>query len=310
MISLGAKFVKSAIRLVTFKYRRKQASVSRNVRVKPRPYVCPKGFNHTVEVYGGVKVERLVPQTVKGDEVILHFHGGGGAMGMDGLFYRKVAEKYAKSCNLEVISIDYETGEEVVQPSFIDDCFCAYQELIKHGLSADKIIAVGDSMGANLMLATFLKCLGAGLPLPKAAVSVCAFADCTASGESYRKNCYKDPMYALPLYMSADKYADRLRRVPVYIGDCDPSDPYMSPAFADYKGFPPMLIVVGDCEVDESDSDMIYKRALEAGVKVEYKKYKGMFHDFLYIAPFIKESKKAWRDIADFICKSTEKGIK
>lgn len=303
MISLGARAVKSAIRFFTFKYRRKQASISRNVRVKSRPYVCPKGFIHTVEVYGGVKVEKLVPQVVGSEDVILHFHGGGGAIGTDGLFYRKVAQKYAKNCGLEVYSIDYKTGEEVVQPTFSDDCFCAYKALIESGIAADRIIAVGDSMGANLMLATCLKARDEGLPLPKALVSVCAFADCTASGESYRKNCHKDPMYALPLYMSADKYADRLRRVPVYIGDCDPRDPYISPAFGNFSGFPRMLVVVGDCEVDESDSDAIYLRAVEAGVKVEYKKYKGMFHDFLYIVPFIRESKKAWRDIAEFISK-------
>ena len=73
---------------------------------------------------------------------------------------------------------------------------------------------------------------------------------------------------------------------------------------SDYTGFPEMMIVVGDCEVDESDSDMIYLRAVEAGVEVEYKKYKGMFHDFLYVVPFLKESKQAWRDIEKFIAEA------
>ncbi len=304
MISLGARFVKSAIRLFTFKYRRKQASVSRNIRVKPRPYKFPEDLNHTVEYFNGVKVQILSPENPSRDKIILHFHGGGGAIGMDGLFYRLVAQKYAKISGLTVYSIDYSTGLDKVHPSFLNDCYAAYTGLIDSGIAPENIIAVGDSMGANLMLAVCLKARDEGKPLPKALISVCAFADCTASGESYRKNCHKDPMYALPFYMSADKYADRLRRLPAYIGDCDPRDPYISPAFADYRGFPKMLVIVGDCEVDESDSDMIYLRAVEAGVEVEYKKYKGMFHDFLYAVPFLKESKQAWRDIEKFIAEA------
>lgn len=304
MISLGARIVKSAIRLFTFKYRRRQMSLSRNLRIKPRGYTCPKGFEYSVQIFNGVKVEQLIPLGQKQDTVILHFHGGGGAIGMDGLFYRLVAQKYAKISGLTVYSIDYSMGLDKVHPSFLNDCYAAYTGLIDSGIAPENIIAVGDSMGANLMLSVFLKARDEGLAMPRAAVSVCAYADCTASGESYRKNCHKDPMYALPFYMSADKYADRLRRLPAYIGDCDPRDPYISPAFADYKGFPKMLVVVGDCEVDESDSDMIYLRAVEAGVEVEYKKYKGMFHDFLYVVPFLKESKQAWRDIEKFIAEA------
>ena len=307
MISLGARIVKSAIRLYTFKYRRRQMSLSRNLRIKPRGYTCPKGFEYSVQIFNGVKVEQLIPLGQKQDTVILHFHGGGGAIGMDGLFYRLVAQKYAKISGLTVYSIDYSTGLDKVHPSFLNDCYAAYMGLIDSGIDPQNIIAVGDSMGANLMLAVCLKARDEGKPLPKALISVCAFADCTASGESYRKNCHKDPMYALPYYMSADKYADRLRRVPPYVGQCDASHPYISPAFGDFSGFPEMMIVVGDCEVDESDSDMIYSRAVEAGVRAEYKKYKGMFHDFLYMIPFIKESKKAWKDIAAFISQVKDK---
>ena len=181
MISLGARFVKSAIRLFTFKYRRKQASVSRNIRVKPRPYKFPEDLNHTVEYFNGVKVQILSPENPSRDKIILHFHGGGGAIGMDGLFYRRVAEKYARISNTKVYSIDYRTGKEVVQPSFLDECFLAYKGLLVSGLKGEDIVAVGDSMGANLMLAVCLKARDEGKPLPKALISVCAFADICAA---------------------------------------------------------------------------------------------------------------------------------
>lgn len=301
MTSFLGGLVKAAIRVYTFKYRRKQASISRNIKIKPRGYKCPERFDYRVITINGVKVEILSPKGYKKDNIILQFHGGGAVMDMSSLFYRKVAEKYADEAGVAVFSIDYEAGRDKVHPSLLNDCFNAYKGLLESGIKSENIIAVGDSMGANLMLATCFKARDNGLPLPDALVSICAFLDNTASGESYFTNAHKDPMYALPFYMSKERYSDRLRRVPPYVGVADPEDPYLSPVFGNFKDFPPMLIVCGEIEVDESDSAMLYMAAKKDGVKAKYNKYKGMFHDFLYMAPFLKESKKAWKDISEFI---------
>lgn len=301
MTSFLGGVVKAAIRAYTFKFRRKQASVSRNIKIKQREYKCPERFFFEVKRFNGVKVDILSPKGYSGDKIILQFHGGGAVMDMSSLFYRKVAEKYADLTGVAVYSIDYEADRDKVHPSLLIDCFNAYKGILASGIKAENIVAVGDSMGANLMLATCFKARDEGLPLPKALVSVCAFIDNTAGGESYFVNSHKDPMYALPFYMSAEKYADRLRRVPPYVGNADPKDPYLSPAFGNFRNFPPILIICGAIEVDESDSAMLYEAAKRDGVNVKYNKYAGMFHDFLYIAPFIKESKIAWKDIKDHI---------
>lgn len=301
MTSFLGGFVKAAIRLYTFKYRRKQASLSYNLKIKPRDYKCPKELDHTVKEYGGVKVEILAPKNYRGNKITLQFHGGGAVNDMRDGFYRKTAERYVKVTGLAVYSIDYEAGRDKVHPSLLYDCFNAYKGLLESGIKPENIAAVGDSMGANLMLATCLKARDEGLPLPCALVSICGFLDNTASGQSYFVNAHKDPMYALPFYMSKETYSVRLRRIPPYAGNTDLKDPYLSPAFGNFKDFPPVLIVCGAIEVDESDSAMLYSAAKRDGVKVKYNKYAGMFHDFLYIAPFIKESKAAWKDTAEFI---------
>ena len=306
MTSFPGRLVKAAIRLYTFKFRRKQASVSRNIKIKNRKYNCPERFIYKVGTFRGVKVESLCPKRYNGDKIILQFHGGGAVMDMSSLFYRKVAEKYADLTGLAVYSIDYEAGRDKVHPSLLYDCFNAYKGLLESGIKPENIAAVGDSMGANLMLATCLKARDEGLPLPCALVSICGFLDNTASGQSYFVNAHKDPMYGLPFYMSKETYSVRLRRIPPYAGNTDLKDPYLSPAFGNFKDFPPVLIVCGAIEVDESDSAMLFKAASRDGVKVKYNKYPGMFHDFLYIAPFIKESKAAWKDIINFILKCFE----
>ena len=301
MTSFLGVIVKAAIRLYTFKYRRKQASLSYNIKVKPRSYKCPERFDHTIKEFNGIKVEMLVPKGYDGDKMILHFHGGGAVMDMSSLCYRKIAEKYADLTGRAVYTVDYAAGREKVHPSLLNECFSAYEGILASGIKPENTVAVGDSMGANLMLATCLKARDNGLPLPAALVPICGFLDCTSKGDSYFTNAHKDPMYALPFYMSAKKYADRLRRVPPYAGNSDLKDPYLSPAYGDFAGFSPTLIICGAIEVDESDSAALYAAMKRDNTDAEYKKYEGMFHDFLYVAPFLKESKEAWGDVADFI---------
>ncbi len=304
MTSFSARVVKSIIRLYTFPYRRKHMSLSRSLKYKKREYKVPKDFDYSIENYNGIRVEKLMPKDKKSDKIILQFHGGGAVMDMSNGFYRKVAEKYSLITGLSVFTIDYNAGKDKVHPSLLEDCFAAYTGLVDSGINPDDIIATGDSMGGNLMLATCLKLRDEKRQLPKALIAISSFLDNTLTGDSYRKNCYTDPMYALPRYQSYKKYGHLIRRKVPYFANCNPQDPYVSPAFGDYEDFPPVMIICGDCETDESDSDMLFERLKRADVKVDYKKYKGMFHDFLYFAPFIKESKKAWLDIKNFANKN------
>ena len=62
-----------------------------------------------------------------------------------------------------------------------------------------------------------------------------------------------------------------------------------------------MFIQFGEDETSESDNDILYEKALKSGVKVKLTKYYGMWHDFQYITPFLKESKRAWREIGEFL---------
>ena len=302
MTSFAAGAVKVALRLVTFPYRLNQRSLSRNVKYVYAPYRAPKGFLYEVREYNGVKVEELTPDELRGEQIILQIHGGGAVGGMTPM-YRKISERYARICGLRVFSIDYSAGLSRVHPELLEECSLAYEGMLKAGYEAKNIILTGDSMGANLALATCLRLRDEGKELPAAIISVCVQGDMSSQGDSYRKNAHADPMYALPFWQSYDKRGARLRRISPYCGDTPLEDPYLSPAFGDYKGFPPMLVMCGDVEMCESDSDMIYGRALAAGVKATQRKYRGMFHDFHYFAPWLRESREAWRDIAEFITK-------
>lgn len=300
MMSLGAKITGTLIRLYTYKYRKNHLSLSRSVKFKNKKYSPPKGFAFEIKNIGGSKFEVLSPNKPNKRYAVVHFHGGGSTQRMNSM-YRKVAEKLSRLSNAEVYSIDYKTGEELVYPSVHDECYTAYVNLISNVLKDKKIIAVGDSFGANVLLSICLKLRKNDFLLPDAIVSVSCCIDLAATGSSYEKNCYRDPLYSLPKNQSFKEHEKDIRRIIKYIGDTSPYDMYLSPAYAEFNGFPQMLIQCGEAETSESDNDMLYEKAIKSGVKVKMTKYYGMWHDFQYLTPFLKESKQAWREIGEFL---------
>ena len=63
------------------------------------------------------------------------------------------------------------------------------------------------------------------------------WADMTNSGASYTDNYETDPLFG--------NSTDNMLFHSSYIGDADPKNPYLSPLFGDFQGFPPVLMQVG-----------------------------------------------------------------
>lgn len=300
MSSIGAKITAAILRLYTYSYRKNHKSLSRSFRFKYKPYRPPKTFGYEVIRVCGTDIEILRPFKPDCRYAIVHFHGGGHTQPMNSM-YRKVAERLCKISGCAVYSIDYKTADGLVYPSVHNECFSAYVGLREGLLKGLRVIAVGDSFGANLMLSACLRLRDNGLSLPCAIISVSCYIDLAASGKSYEDNCYKDPLYALPKNQKYEENQAFIRRITPYCGQTSPYNEYLSPAYADYEGFPYMLIQCGQSETSSSDSDMLYERAVNAGVNAKLTKYKDMWHDFQYLTPFLKESKTAWDEIGKFI---------
>ena len=58
------------------------------------------------------------------------------------------------------------------------------------------------------------------------------------------------------------------------------SDSLLSPVKMDLKGFPPVLIQVGDAEVLFNDSERLFTSAVHSGISVKLEIYEDMFHVF------------------------------
>ena len=297
MRSLGARLIGAAIRLLTYPRRKKCGSLSESVKQRRRPYEPPDGMTLSTIEAGAVKVEILTPE--KFSVRLIHFHGGGRTQPLEG-FYRSVAELYADRLCAEVWSIDCRTGGDLVHPALLDDCLAAL-DAIAEVKPLGCFAAIGDSLGAALMFASCMKLRDAGRAAPFALIAFSPFCDLSASGESYLRNAHKDPIYGLPYHMSASVHGARLRRVPAYCGGTPPTDPYLSPVFGDLKGLPPIAVYVGGYETSESDAEMIAAAAERGKVPVRLTVADGLFHDFMLFAPFLKESKRVFADVAAFL---------
>lgn len=262
--------------------------------MKSRP---PKGYTLDTYDVDGLPVEILSNNKVDNENLILHFHGGGYVIKyMD--VYRHIAHKYSKASDgTTVASIDYRVAPNDTFPAALEDAEKAWDWLLEKGYKAENIIIIGDSAGGNLALSLTAKLRDTNKDLPKALVLLSPWADMAGQGESHTTNQNKDPIFGNKDGIVNNKDGTQNK----YAGDYDLTDPYLSPVYGDFDGFPPMLIQVGTYEILESDSDTVHQKAEAEGVNVVLSKYEGMFHVFQLAGNLLPESKQAWQEISEYL---------
>jgi monoterpene epsilon-lactone hydrolase len=263
-------------------------------------WTCPKGFGIRKIDCCGAPAEFLEPDSGLKDKVILQLHGGAYLIGFLDM-YRKFACRYAKlSGGASVLSLDYRIAPEYQYPAALDDAMNAWTWLLDHHYRAENIILAGDSAGGNLALALTLKLRESGRALPNALVLMSPWADMTGKGASRTLNFRKDPMFGK---RAGDGGPDDKRKPGnPYAGQADLYDAHLSPVFADFTGFPTMLIQAGDWEMLFDDARTVAEKAWSAKVDATLMVYPGMFHVFQSLY-FLPESKDAWKAAGDFIRK-------
>lgn len=251
----------------------------------------------------GVDVEHIQSSDgQKTGKVFLNIHGGGYVWTLIDAC-RMASENYLKYApGAELYSVDYRVAPTYKHPDALEDCIVVYKWLIAQGYKSENIILTGESAGGGLILALTLYLKDHNLPLPKGILAISPWADLEFKGTSRITNFANDVVLGKGGY--EDVYAQLQKSD--YIGDSDLKDPYLSPIYGDYSGFPSLLIQVGTYEVLYDDSIGVAKKAQEAGVDVKLTSYYGMSHCFQELFGDIEEAKIAWEEIGQFISKCFE----
>jgi monoterpene epsilon-lactone hydrolase len=243
-----------------------------------------------------VPAEWSTPPGVDAERVIFYLHGGGYQMGSP-LTHRGLVGRIARAASARALSIDYRLAPEHRFPVALEDSVAAYRWLRRQGIRADRITLAGDSAGGGLALATMVAVRDSGDALPAAAVCMSPLTDLAMEGASMRTCAALDP-FIRPEDIAA--YSHR------YLGpDGDPKAPLASPLYADLRGLPPILMLVGTWEVLLDDSTRLAERARDAGVEVELQLGEEMVHVWPSFAPLFPEAAQAIQLIGDYIRKRT-----
>ena len=231
------------------------------------------------------------------DGAILHLHGGAFVSG--GILQcRVIASPICSAAGVKTLTFSYRLAPRCPYPAQLEDAMRAYRYLMDLGYAPEKIALVGESAGGNLALALALKLRDAGKPLPAAIALMSPWVDLAQTGESYALLADVDAtLDAESLMEDALAYAGSPGRL---------TDPEISPVYADFSGFPPVLIHCGTSEILLSDSEMLERKLLDGGVDAQIVRWAGMCHVFQAFG--FKESKASVSQIGAFLLKALREG--
>ncbi|MFM0550550.1 alpha/beta hydrolase fold domain-containing protein [Paraburkholderia sediminicola] len=227
----------------------------------------------------GVSSLRVVAAGAGQKATVLHFHGGGYVLG-SAKSSVEYASRLSRALNGPCYTVDYRLAPEHPYPAAFDDAFSAYRGLLASGVDPSTVFLSGESSGGGLALALAAALRRAGLPLPGGVIAICPLTDLTLGGPSVMANSGDDP---------AANRETLSNLVASYFQGHEPTDPMVSPLFADLADLPPVFISAVEGEVLESDTTRFAERAKAAGANVTLKMVADSVHVFT-LFPFLPET--------------------
>ncbi|MCR5784913.1 MAG: alpha/beta hydrolase [Eubacterium sp.] len=224
------------------------------------------------------------------NRIILYCHGGGYTCGS--LKYAGIlGQRLSYYCGLKTMFFEYRLAPEHPYPAAIQDAVRAWDYLMLKGYGAKDIIVAGDSAGGNMALSLCLFLREQERMLPGGLVLMSPWTDMTAESESYKTYEEVDPILT-------GNYVRSVREA--YCGkETDYRDVHFSPLFADFKGFPPTYIQVGQSEILLDDSLKLCEKMREGGASVKLDVYESGWHVFQQLP--LPRSNDAVKDICEWL---------
>ncbi len=250
-------------------------------------YHYSKKIDWQTVYHDDVKVETIQYKHLKSTHCLLQLHGGAYLYDFNDN-YRDMAKKYLKIHNeFKIVSPYYSLAPEHAFPKALNEVVMIYQNLLKE-YAPENIIFTGDSAGGGLALALAYEIKDQGLPLPKAIITMSAWTDFAAEGDSYKENLHKDIFFRV-----GDTQLDRK----AYAGGYSYKHDKISPKYGDYNKLPNLLMFVGGNELIKSDTLDIALNHSKAIVH----EFSRMFHVFPLGFKVMSSSRKSWKIIEEYL---------
>ena len=238
---------------------------------------------------GGTPVVVITPRRIRKkrrDVAGFFAHAGGFAL-LSGQDYN--AYRLAHDLGIVVYSVNYGLSPRVRFPVALNQTIAAHRALAKQ---YPKVLALGSSAGANLLITTILRARRSRATAPRAAGLFSPVVDIRAIGDSYVANDGRDPLIS----------RDTLTKLAAaYLGTTPATNPDVSPILADYRaGFVPTILTTGTRDLLQTDSTRFTWTLRGAGVPVHLRVWEGMWHGFEAV-PGLPEGEQNMREVFGFL---------
>jgi acetyl esterase/lipase len=223
----------------------------------PSPNLARVGIaveERRVEALGREAVVRILRPVGRCRGVYIDIHGGAWVLGNARMDDGSNAE-IVKTCGVAVVSVDYRVTLDNAVKAALDDCETAAAwvlERLADEFGAEAVLMGGESAGAHLVASSLIRLRdrGADLSPVRGAVmfygcyDLCGTPSLCAAG-------------ADTLVLHGPTLASALEKLMPHLTAEERRDPALSPLYADLRGLPPALFLVGEKDPLLDDTELL-----------------------------------------------------
>lgn len=251
------------------------------------------GLAQDYRIIGGVPGPTLGAIDDPEQTIILWLHGGAFLVPAAPEVQLRLLALLCRDLGAAGFMPDYRLAPFNKFPAALDDAEKAYRGLLDAGFSPERIVVGGESAGGHLTLGLLQRIRKAGLGMPRCAAMLSPVTEMGRihAPPSRGLNASRDAMIPISTFSRMDA---------LFSVDWDASDPELSPLYADYRGFPPLLFMVGEDEALRDDSILAARQAQAAGVPTQLDVWPKLPHAFPLFERLFPETAQARDDIVRF----------
>lgn len=265
---------------------------------EPEPGVTVKDMTVPGPI-GDIPVHVYTPEGKGPFPVMVYYHGGGFVIA-DTKTYDASPRALAKMAKAIMVSVDYHQAPEHKFPAAANDAYAAYQWVLAHAkeINGDpgKVAVGGESAGGNLATVVSMMARDKKETMPVHQMLIYPVVNNDMTNASYKRNEQAKPLNKPMMEWFFKHYLAKPE---------DGDNPYAVPMNATtLKGLPSATVITAEIDPLLSEGKAYADRLKKDGVKVSYKEYKGVTHEFFGMGAVVPKAMDAEKFAADHLKKA------